>query len=230
MGLDAARKTFFAESAEMLEEMERHLLELEDEPDNVESINALFRAVHTIKGSAGMFGYSSVSLFTHDVETLLDDVRQNKMTLTADISALLLRCHDHMKLLLDAAESGDETLAPEDALSGRNLTDNLKSIRGIADAPASQPAPVSPSAQSPADDAEFVMNRYWHISLRPSRDFYRHGFDPYTFIAYLRVKGEIREVRTIFSIPLHWNAQVSRRQSISLRLFPVTAPISPVWL
>ncbi|MGL4369322.1 MAG: Hpt domain-containing protein [Spirochaetota bacterium] len=75
MNLDSAKQTFMTESGEMLDEMERCLLSLEDNPSDTEMINALFRSVHTIKGSSGMFGFNDIMAFTHIVENILDNVR-----------------------------------------------------------------------------------------------------------------------------------------------------------
>ena len=65
--LEAARQTFFVEAGEMLEQLEQSLLTLEDEGDSPELLNALFRSVHTIKGSAGLFGLDRIVHFTHEV-------------------------------------------------------------------------------------------------------------------------------------------------------------------
>ena len=72
MDLDSALLTYIAEGRELLEEMEDILLRLEQEEDQGESLNAVFRAAHTIKGSAGLFGLDDIVAFTHGVESLLD--------------------------------------------------------------------------------------------------------------------------------------------------------------
>ena len=76
MNLDAALQTFYVESRELLEQMETALLVVSQEVDTAETVNAIFRAAHTIKGSAGLFGLDRVVEFTHVVESLLDEVRE----------------------------------------------------------------------------------------------------------------------------------------------------------
>ena len=74
MNLDQALQTFFAESRDLLEEMETALLALNQQTDPgeiAETVNAIFRAAHTIKGSAGLFGLDGVVAFTHGVESVL---------------------------------------------------------------------------------------------------------------------------------------------------------------
>ena len=73
--------TFFAESRGLLGEMESALMSLEREPGDAEAIHAVFRAAHTIKGSAGLFGLDDIVGFTHHVETLLDRVRSGSLNL-----------------------------------------------------------------------------------------------------------------------------------------------------
>ncbi|WP_265449090.1 Hpt domain-containing protein, partial [Aeromonas salmonicida] len=75
INLDQALQTYIAEARELLEEMESSLLALENDPENSELIGAIFRAAHTIKGSAGLFGLQPIVSFTHIVEDLLDQVR-----------------------------------------------------------------------------------------------------------------------------------------------------------
>jgi two-component system chemotaxis sensor kinase CheA len=66
---DDARLTFVQESEELLEQMEDALLAMEDAPDDEEHLNSVFRAMHTIKGAAGIFGFDFIVEFTHPVET-----------------------------------------------------------------------------------------------------------------------------------------------------------------
>ncbi|MFQ3574431.1 MAG: Hpt domain-containing protein, partial [Thermodesulfovibrionales bacterium] len=77
--MDVARKIFIDESSDLLQEMENALLNLEESPDDDATINALFRAAHTIKGSAGIIGLEEVEKFTHKVESVLEKVRQGSL-------------------------------------------------------------------------------------------------------------------------------------------------------
>jgi chemotaxis protein histidine kinase CheA len=104
MNIDQVMHTFIAESRELLEQMENALLAVaHDGPD---AVNAIFRAAHTIKGSAGMFGLDPVVDFTHVAESVLDKVRDGHVPVTDELVALLLACCDHIGALVDAVESG----------------------------------------------------------------------------------------------------------------------------
>jgi len=101
--------TFYEESFEGIEIMESTLLTLDS--DNKESIDCIFRAAHSIKGGAGTFGLQKVSDFTHLVETLLDELRDDRRQFNEHDKELLLRATDTIKALLEYEKDGVE---PED--------------------------------------------------------------------------------------------------------------------
>ena len=85
--LSAARNAFVEEARELLTNMEKALLEIETEGPTTERINAVFRAAHTIKGSAGLFGLDLIVSFTHIMESVLDRVRNDEVILDAALIA-----------------------------------------------------------------------------------------------------------------------------------------------
>ncbi|NTV75152.1 MAG: chemotaxis protein CheA, partial [Holophaga sp.] len=80
MDMEQVKQTFIIECRELLASMEEALLGVEDQADASESINAIFRAVHTIKGSAGLFGLDPIVRFAHTVESVMDRVRGGRIT------------------------------------------------------------------------------------------------------------------------------------------------------
>ncbi len=88
MNLDGALQTFFAEAEELLTSMESALLRVDEGAHDAETLNEIFRAAHTIKGSAGLFGLHSIVGFTHIVENLLDQVRSGVMAIDRDLLSL----------------------------------------------------------------------------------------------------------------------------------------------
>lgn len=108
-----AMPAFISEAAEQIETIEGLLLELEEQPDNRELLDSLFRCAHTVKGSAGIFGLTRVVDFTHHVETLLDKMRDGDVALTPDINTLLLQCNDQIKFLVDTALDEDADTADQ---------------------------------------------------------------------------------------------------------------------
>lgn len=106
MNLDEALNTYVVESRELLESMEDALLRVEQSPEDEDLINAIFRAAHTIKGSAGLFGLDYVVSFTHNAENVLDHVRSGDIAISGDLVALFLRVCDHMGQLIDNVARG----------------------------------------------------------------------------------------------------------------------------
>ncbi|MGK0249842.1 MAG: two-component system chemotaxis sensor kinase CheA [Oleispira sp.] len=127
MSMEAALQTYFTEAHELLEQMERLLLQFESGQvsDEADDLNAIFRAAHTIKGSAGIFGLDSIVDFTHVVENLLDKLRSGDIVLTPQLITLLLHSHDHIALLLDAVERSTEAENNPRANNGIESTEGL---------------------------------------------------------------------------------------------------------
>ncbi len=199
--LQKALATFYIEAGEMLEQMEQTLLELEDAPQSPDLLNALFRSIHTIKGSAGLFGLNAIVGFTHEVETLLDQLRSGLIELSPALSSLLLRCCDHVTELVDFARSeGPEADAPAgQRLASDALLQSLAAFKPSATTliPASGTR-ISPIAQADADARqEDAARSTWHISLRFHPDCHLRGIDPLATIRYLGSLGELTLSETI---------------------------------
>ena len=196
MNLDEALQTFFAESAELLQQMEEALLRVEREDDKSESINAIFRAAHTIKGSAGLFGLDHVVAFTHVLESVLDRVRRGELALDSDLVAHFLGGGDHIGRLLEQVAAG---IAEPDAATraaGEAILERLRSYMEQADSGAAAPAVAGTAA--PEDTAvDRVGSEQWHISLRFGRDVLRSGLDPLSFLRYLSNLGKVVHTETI---------------------------------
>jgi two-component system chemotaxis sensor kinase CheA len=183
-----AMPAFISEAAEQIEAIETLLLELEEQPDNRELLDSLFRCAHTVKGSAGIFGLNRVVEFTHHVETLLDKMREGELVLNPDISTLLLQCNDQIKFLVDTAadESAD---TPEQKDLRADLVVQLRALtEGGAVA-----APVVAAAAAPAGKAT-EQARIWSISARFGQETFRNGMDPLSISRYLHGMGQVLSV------------------------------------
>ena len=92
-------------------------------PEDMEAVNRLFRAVHTIKGSGAMFGFNSLVDFTHHLETVLDRLRDEEIAVTKELIDIILSSRDHLKILLDHNEED----GPVDSEEGTRLVVSLSS-------------------------------------------------------------------------------------------------------
>ena len=118
--------TFIAEARDLLRAMEDALLQIEGAPQDAGLINEIFRAAHTIKGSAGLFGLERIVAFTHVLENLLDHVRDGALALDSGRVALLLFCGDHIQQLVDHCEDG--ALSPATVVQGEQLLQRLQAM------------------------------------------------------------------------------------------------------
>lgn len=146
-------QTFFDEADELLADMEQHLLELDPLAPDIEPLNAIFRAAHSIKGGAATFGFSVLQETTHLLENLLDGARRQEMSLSTEIINLFLETKDIMQEQLDAYKTSQQP----DAESFEYICQALRQLALEAqqqqEAPAAQPAvqlPVEKPAAAPA--------------------------------------------------------------------------------
>jgi two-component system chemotaxis sensor kinase CheA len=108
MDISAFYQTFFDEADELLADMEQHLLELDPLAPDIEPLNAIFRAAHSIKGGAATFGFSVLQETTHLLENLLDGARRQEMSLSTAIINLFLETKDIMQEQLDAYKTSQK--------------------------------------------------------------------------------------------------------------------------
>lgn len=191
--LAAVREGFLDEAADMLRQFEQALLVMETDPADRENLNAAFRAAHTIKGTAGLFGCEAVVAFTHEVETLMDALRAGERAVDGDVTAALLEGLDQMAALVAEVRSGQAD--PAVAARSQGLGQRLRALMQptAAGAPAAAAAKAAPPAPPPAA----APAGCWHLSLRFGRDALRNGLDPMAFLRYLGSMGEVRHCHTL---------------------------------
>ncbi|UTA47692.1 chemotaxis protein CheA [Simiduia sp. 21SJ11W-1] len=177
-------QTFFEESLEGLDVMEQSLLQVQNEDgDNPELINTIFRAAHSIKGGSGTFGFADIAEFTHLLETLLDEARDGKRTLDTEAIDLLLKSTDCLRAMVAGHMA--------DAPAAANITDELAAgfkkllaqAPGAAGAPQAAPTPSSTPSESSS-------TRVWNISFIPNRDILLSGNEPARIFRELAELGE----------------------------------------
>ncbi|MCP3034186.1 MULTISPECIES: chemotaxis protein CheA [Xanthomonas] len=191
MDMNQLMQTFLAESRDLLEDMERHLLEAERGEPSPDAVNAIFRAAHTIKGSGGLFDLPQLVGFTHVVESVLDLVRDEALSLSSELIGLLLVCCDHIHALVETAADPSHAdpvaLAAEaEPLLAQLQTYLQRSACGVTAAAVAQGAPEKQSG-------------YWRITLKLFADALRFGNSPLKLIRNLRSLGSVESITTDIS-------------------------------
>jgi two-component system chemotaxis sensor kinase CheA len=195
---------FIQESMEQLEAMEAGLLALEQGQGDAETLNAIFRAAHTIKGGAGIVELDMLEHFTHDLESTLDQLRNGEIQASGELVSVLLHCCDHLAALLDLASRGNLEAPDPLRSAGQELTQRLHALLGKS-ATASSMATTSTSSTSPAEHNGTVeaagkataIDDCWHVSVRFGQDVMRQGMDPAAVLRFLLSLGEIVHITTL---------------------------------
>jgi len=197
--VDELTSVFIQEGREQLQAMENGLLELEQQPDNQDNINGIFRAAHTIKGASGVIECHFIEGFMHKVENVLDRLRNGDIQVSSDLTGLLLRSCDHLGRLMDVLEAGVPEPAAEVKAAGDALLAELVVYTAdAAPAPATESGSVVEAlADLEASGGGVVNTDSWHISVRFGPHMLRGGMDPLSFIRFLASLGEILALETI---------------------------------
>lgn len=171
--LATARAGFMDEALDTLRQLEQGLLRMEQDPGDGEAVHEAFRAAHTLKGAAGMFGLDALVRETHTLEGILDALRDGSQTLTDATMVTLLQGGDTLAALVAALHTAQDT---PDVPPARRDTG---------------------AATRPASAASADRNTgHWRISLQMGPDALRNGLDPLSFIRYLDTLGTVHAVHT----------------------------------
>ncbi|WP_429884685.1 chemotaxis protein CheA [Geoalkalibacter halelectricus] len=182
---------FREEAYELLIELETSLLELEDNPRDMDVIGRVFRAMHTIKGSGAMFGFDEISAFTHEIETVFDLVRNGDIPVTKEMVDLCLLARDQIKAMLDEAGGGPAI--------DRAQTDRLAAaFRAFLPETETEQSSLPAAAQNQAEQGE---TRTWRIRFRPAPDIFANGTNPLSLLRELCELGEAKVVAQTDLIP-----------------------------
>lgn len=198
--LDGFQESFREEAYELLTNLEQSLLELEDNPEDHDTISAVFRSMHTIKGSAGMFGFDQIAAFTHHVETMLDDVRNGRLPVSRSLIDLTLNCRDHIRHMLD--EPDDTSNDTESSRLIQLLTDEMDTTKGAGKEPLVIDQPISTESiggsgeatsgeiSSSSDIDSVGVSKTWHIVFKPGVNLLVNGTNPFLLLSELHDLGE----------------------------------------
>ena len=218
MSPEEIQQIFFAECEESLAAAEAGLAACKAGTHDSDTVNAVFRAVHSIKGGAGAFGYGALQAYTHTFETLLSDVREGLVAIESSLVDLLLRALDTLADHVESAREGTE--APDDASLIAEMESAMAANAGSAPvaaaAPVEEPAPVSEpvasddsesdieldldallddltaSFDAPAPQAESAsadVERTWPVHLRPRAGAMRNGSEPLLMLRDIAALG-----------------------------------------
>ncbi|MBN2347723.1 MAG: chemotaxis protein CheA [Bacteroidales bacterium] len=191
--MDEFIESFIAEANELIIQLEKDLLNLEKKPRDKELINSVFRVMHTIKGAAGMFGFTDMQNLTHEFENVFDNVRKEKLEVSADLIDITSKGIDIMLALLkkeDVKESMQQVI--------QQLKNDFSS--------GSEETTIKEELKDKTNNAKEVYNCYC-IFLKPDKGIFERGIDPVSAIEELQELGTNKIVLRENGIP--WEKQKS---------------------
>ena len=226
------KSTFLEESREYLDEIQQELAGLNPQDPDVESLHAIFRAVHSIKGGAGSFGFNDLITFAHTFETTLDGLRSGDLAVSDEVVDVLLKASDILTMLVDAAEDGAEPNLAEVT----PIAEALENILGAesetaAEAPPPAVAEETPptateeGAAEPAPPQTAAASRFV-INFAPSEDMLRRANEPLLIIRQLKRLGSVDVTANTDAIPsiddvdplgayLRWHIELETEEGIA---------------
>jgi two-component system chemotaxis sensor kinase CheA len=189
---------FRLEAQDLLDQLERDLLDLEHDPEDTALVDSIFRSLHTLKGSGAMFGFDAAAAFTHHVETAFDQIRKGLLAPSRDLIAVGLEAKDQIRLLIESDEPGE-------VLGGEAILGRLReAVEG-----STAKAPPGPAC--------------WRIRFRLPENAMITGVNPLGLLDELRDLGPCTVVAQTDALPplealdpqscqLSWNVMLSTEQ------------------
>lgn len=216
--LQQFKQTFFQECEELLGDLEGHLMALQSGEGDSNTLNAVFRAIHSIKGGAGAFGFERLVGFAHIFETVLDLMRDGRLEPNPDSVALVLHCADILSDLVRAAQTESELPADHESEGRKSLVALAASIGVNADPHAAddelaaldaelaagnmqmnEPAPEVAAVAPAADKAPLLK---YLVKFHPRDVLYQRANEPLILIRELRQLGGFLARADASRIPL----------------------------
>ena len=185
-------RIFKEEAAERLAELEETMLELEKKPDDLDLVDGAFRALHTIKGSGGMFGFDEIVAFTHDIETVYDQVREGKLKVTDELIALTLEAHDRIRKMLSGKDDSAADTQKENEIKA--------AFRAFLDDDVGRSAKAAVLGELDEDQEQEGVT--YRIRFKPDPDIFAFGTNPLLLLDELRELGECYVIAQCKDIPI----------------------------
>jgi len=195
MAMDELVKVFMEESEDEIRELESGLIRLEEDKDDEDTINRVFRAAHTIKGSAGLVGFDSVSNYTHTLENILDRIRKKDLVITKKLISTMLSSVDFLKRMIAAGSEGEE-------IDEQEIEQSIQTLKRFSGAARTSGGAAEDLVKPKDKNGEKVLS----VTMKFRPDILSTGQDPIMLIQELKDLGEITESKAyVTAIPDFYN-------------------------
>lgn len=170
-------EVFIEESKEHLQACNEHLLELEKDPENLEIVNEIFRSAHTLKGMSATMGYEDLANLTHQMENILDAIRQKKLSVTPELLDIVFLATDHLEEVIQSISEGGNGKS--------DVADVIQKLKLIekGESPSLASAETAAATEAPFKHEKTKYDEYEYSVLRDSTE---RGFHTYEMTVTLR--------------------------------------------
>lgn len=193
------QEVYIQEAIELLDELEATLMELEDNSEDIDIINKVFRAMHTIKGSGAMFGFENIAVFTHDVENIYDMVRNEELSVNKFLIDITLKACDQIRLMLDDNNYGMNIPEVSDLVTKFQKFANI-SNEDLVEIPSTVSENIKNSTSD--ENKNYKTLVVYRIKFKPNENVFMMGFDPMPLFNELRELGDVNIIPLISDVPL----------------------------
>ncbi len=193
--MDNFKKKFVEEAVDLIDGLEKSLLELEENPEDEAIVQKVFRVMHTLKGNSGMFGFEMIDSFTHEMETVYDLIRNHKLSVSREILDLTLAAVDHLKILLD-----EENYSNPDVQANHKML--LSKVADIINADQATPEETLPlPAEHTNTDRNGDQGASYYILFEPNSSIFDNGTNPLYLLDELHSLGEAKVYAHLNRVP-----------------------------
>jgi two-component system, chemotaxis family, sensor kinase CheA len=177
--MDNFKKKFVEEATDLIEGLEKALLALEDNPNDPALVQQVFRVMHTLKGNSSMFGFDLIDAFTHEMETVYDNIRNGKLQVNREILDVTLASVDHLKVLLNE----DSISNPAVQANHTNLLAKVAAL-SIPEGAKTEAKPIPASTKK-----EEIGVKTYYIFFEPIKEIFNNGTNPLYLLDELYASG-----------------------------------------
>lgn len=198
--IEKFQQRFIEEAREHCDRLDQYLLELEQDVGNQANVDEIFRILHSLKGSGGMFGFHLLSEFTHELESVYQFIRDGKLDIDSRIVDFTLRCSDVLRNLLN----------PEISEDIKRVVNQLKGEANLVISGKAGTAPrvaVSNDRSAPEEARE---SKTWYIFFQPDQDIFNNGTNPLYLVDELNTLGDCQVEADLSKVPLPDRLQVGK--------------------
>ncbi|WHY79711.1 chemotaxis protein CheA [Neobacillus sp. WH10] len=161
MDLNNYLEMFIEESKDHLQAINDELLKLELEPENIAIINEIFRSAHTLKGMAGTMGFEDLASLTHEMENVLDLLRNSQLSITSEIMDVIFKCVDFIEKMVNSIEQGGD--------GKENVTEIVSQLAKIQDPSHTYQADLFDASHELAVAADLVIDEYQNSIINEAK-------------------------------------------------------------